>query len=129
MESGVGRGSRRALTPDRRAVTSHPPPALGPPDGRRTARPYAPGTLVPGPDSSASALLGRPGLRDPAALRHGGRRGDVSSGDHIAGARAEALERGLRAALAAAEGWPLRREPEPATALLPVSGDPEAVAA
>ena len=40
-----------------------------------------------------------------------------------------ALERRLRAALAPAEGRPLRREPEPAAALLPVPGDPEADAA
>ena len=39
------------------------------------------------------------------------------------------LERRLCAALAPAEGRPLRREPEPAAALLPVPGDPEAVAA
>ena len=41
----------------------------------------------------------------------------------------EALERGLRPALAPAQGRPLRREPQPAAALLPVPGDPEAVAA
>ena len=40
----------------------------------------------------------------------------------------EALERRLCAALAPAEGRPLRREPQPAAALLPVPGDPEAVA-
>ena len=39
------------------------------------------------------------------------------------------LERRLRAALAPAEGRPLWREPEPAAALLPVPGDPQAVAA
>ena len=53
----------------------------------------------------------------------------LPSGDHAARARAEALERRLRAAVAPAEGRPLRREPEPAAALLPVPGDPEAVAA
>ena len=46
----------------------------------------------------------------------------------LARARAEALERGLCAAFAPAEGRPLRREPQPAAALLPVPGDPEAVA-
>ena len=40
----------------------------------------------------------------------------------------EALERLLRAAFAPAQGRPLRREPEPAAALLPVPGDHEAVA-
>ncbi len=39
-----------------------------------------------------------------------------------------AVERRLCAAVAPAEGRPLRREPEPAAALLPVPGDPEAVA-
>ena len=53
----------------------------------------------------------------------------VPSGDHPARARTEALERRLRAAVAAAEGRPLWRKPEPAAALLPVPGDPEAVAA
>ena len=48
-------------------------------------------------------------------------------GDHAARARAEAVERGLCAAVAPAEGRPLWREPQPAAALLPVPGDPEAV--
>ena len=39
------------------------------------------------------------------------------------------LERRLCAALAPAQGRPLRRKPQPAAALLPVPGDPEAVAA
>ena len=85
--------------------------------------------LVPGPDPQASALLGRPGLRHFAALRHGDGRRHLSPRHHLALARAEALACGLRAAVAAAEGRPLWREPEPAPALLPVPGDPEAVAA
>ena len=85
-----------------------------------------PGALVPGPDPGAAALLGGLRLRHPAALRHGGRRRHLPSGDHAARARAEAVERRLCAALAPAEGRPLRREPEPAAALLPVPGDPEA---
>ena len=40
----------------------------------------------------------------------------------------EALVRRLCAALAPADGRPLRREPDAAAALLPVPGDPEAVA-
>ena len=40
----------------------------------------------------------------------------------------EALERRLRAAVAPPDGRPLWREPQPAAALLPVPGDPEAVA-
>ena len=71
---------------------------------------------------------GSQGWRDPAALRHGGRRRHVSSRDYAARTRAETLERGLRAAIAPTEGRPLRREPEPAAALLPVPGDPEALA-
>ena len=55
--------------------------------------------------------------------------GTFHPGDHAARARAEALERGLCAALAPAEGRPLRRESQPAAALLPVPGDHEAVAA
>ena len=47
----------------------------------------------------------------------------------LARARAKALERGLCAALAPAQGRPLRRESEPDAALLPVPGDHEAVAA
>jgi hypothetical protein len=38
------------------------------------------------------------------------------------------VEGGLCAALAPAEGWPLWRKPEPPAALLPVPGDPEALA-
>ena len=68
------------------------------------------------------------GCLHPAALRHGGRRGHVASGDDIARARPTAVARRLCAALAPAQGWPLRREPQPAAALLPVPGDPEAVA-
>ena len=97
-------------------------------DGRHTPA-HAPGTLVPGTDPGAAALLGGLRLRDPAALRHGSRRRHLSPRDHAARARSEALERGLCAAIAAAEGWPLWRKSQPAAALLPVSGDPEAVAA
>src|SRR5206468_12617790 len=87
---------------------------------------HAPGTLVPGIDPDAAALLGGLRLRDPAALRHGSRRRHLSPRHHTARAGSEALERGLCATLAAAKGWPLRRESQPAAALLPVPGDPEA---
>src|SRR5947207_5453901 len=90
---------------------------------------YAPGTLVPGTDPDAAALLGGLRLRDPAALRHGSRRRHLSPRHHIARARSETLERGLCATLAAAKGWPLRREPQSAAALLPIPGDPQAIAA
>ena len=47
----------------------------------------------------------------------------------LARARPRALERGLRAALPPTDRRPLRREPEPAPALLPVPGHPQAVPA
>src|SRR5215831_6633901 len=90
----------------------------------RTAAPYASRALVPGPHSRPPALLGGLWLRHPPALRHGGRGGDVSSGHHAAGTRAARLECRLCAAVAPAQGWPLRREPQPVAALLPVPGDP-----
>ena len=85
--------------------------------------------LVPGPDPGPAAVLGRAGLRDPAALRHGGRRRHLPPGDHAARARPRALERRLRPALAPPHRRPLRREPQPAAALLPVPGDHEAAPA
>src|SRR5258706_8633257 len=81
-----------------------------------------------GPDPDAAGILGEAGLSDPAALRHGGGRRDLAPGDDSARARAAPLARRLCAALAASEGWALWREPEPAAALLPISGDPEAIA-
>src|SRR5947207_8132488 len=90
---------------------------------------YAPGTLVPGTDPDATALLGGLRLRDPAALRHGGRRRHLPSRHHAARARAETVERGLCATVAPPQGRPLRRKSQPAAALLPVPGDPETVAA
>ena len=71
----------------------------------------------------------RAGLRAAAALRHGGRRGHVAHGDLPARARPRAVARRLRAAVAPPEGRPLRREPEPDAALLPVPGGAEALAA
>src|SRR5215472_4141491 len=95
----------------------------------RSSRPHASRALVPGPDPRPAALLGGPWLRDPAALRHGGRRRHVSPGDHAARARTEAVERRLCAAVAAAQGRALRREPDPPAALLSVPGDPQTLAA
>ncbi len=69
------------------------------------------------------------GLRHSAALRHGSGRGHLSSGDDAARRRAEALGGGLRAALAPPQGWPLWRKSQSPAALLPVSGDHQAVAA
>src|SRR5580698_732177 len=106
----------------------HPHNGFESDDGRLTSA-YAPGTLVPGIDPDAAALLGGLRLRDPAALRHGSRRRHLSSRHDVARARPEAVGCGLCAAVAAAQGWPLRREPEPVAALLPVPGHPETVAA
>src|SRR5262249_7323392 len=83
---------------------------------------------LPGPYPDATGVLGEAGLPDPAALRHGGGSRDFAPGDHLAGAGPQALACRLCPALAAAQGWALRREPQPAAALLPVPGDPEAVA-
>ena len=68
-------------------------------------------------------------MRAAAALRHGGRRGHVAYGDVPARARAGALARRVRAAVAPPEGRPLRRKPQPDAALLPVSGGAETLAA
>ena len=68
-------------------------------------------------------------LRAAAALRHGSRRRHVAHGDVPARARPGAVARRVRAAVAPPEGRPLRREPEPPAALLPVPGRAEALAA
>ena len=95
---------------------------------RRFAAVHAPRALVSGAHSRPAALLGGLGLRHFAALRHGGWRRHLPSGDDAARARAKALERCLRAAVAAAQGRPLWREPEPPAALLSAAGDPQTVA-
>ena len=82
-----------------------------------------------GADPAPAGLLGRAGLRDPAALRHGGRGRHLPPGHDAARARPAALGGRLRAALAAPDRRALRREPEPLPALLPVPGDREALAA
>src|SRR3546814_7945815 len=97
-----------------------------PPRSKRTDTLFPYTTLFRSPPAG---LLGAPGLRHPAALRHGGRGRHLPSRHHPARAGAGDLEGGLRAALAAADRRALRREPEPAAALLPVPGDPEALAA
>ena len=61
-------------------------------------------------------------------LPHRGGRRHLQPGHLPAGAGARALERGLRRALHPAHRRPLRREPLPAGALLPVPGDPQALA-
>src|SRR3954453_11392999 len=125
--------------PPRHRLDSPPPRRYGPArlkPPRETdsangcpACPYAPGTLVPGLHSRSAAVLGRTGLPDPAALRHGNGRRHLSSRDDLARTGAEAMERSLCAALAAPQGWSLRRKSQPVATLLPVPGDHEAVAA
>src|SRR5690606_32655480 len=83
-------------------------------------------TDLPGHDPAPERLLGETGLRaDPAAgprsrCRH------LPPGDLPARAGARAMECGLRAALAPSHRRPLRREPQPPAALLPVPGGDEA---
>src|SRR5690606_35079531 len=86
-----------------------------------------PRDLLPEPDSETAGLLGEAGLRDPAALRHGSGRRDIPLGDHAARPGPGAMEGGLCAAVAPADGRALRRKPDRVAALLPVPGDPEAV--
>jgi hypothetical protein len=100
--------------------------------GERTAlgacrsRSWRPNRDSAGPDLQAVRLLGGPGLSDSAAAGHrDGRRHDAS-GDVSPRARAAALERRVRAAVAAAGGRPLRRKPEPALQAPSVPGHPEA---
>jgi hypothetical protein len=57
------------------------------------ANPQAVNEISQKNDSHPAGLLGRAGLRDPAALRHGDGRRHVPSRDDPARARAEALER------------------------------------
>ena len=81
---------------------------------------------VSGPHLQTLRLLGGAGLPHPAAARHrDGRRHDASR-DVPAGARPAALERRLRAAVAAAGRRPVRREPEPAVQAPSVPGHPQA---
>src|SRR5947207_2409070 len=88
----------------------------------RTARAH-----VSADHSRSPGLLEPPGLRVAAAVRHGSGRRHLAHGHLPASARPRALASGLRAAIAAAEGWPLRREPESHAALLPVPGGAEAL--
>ena len=87
-----------------------------------------PADELPGRHPSPAELLGQARLRAAAALRHGGGCGHLPHRHVPARARPRALARGVRAALAASQGRPLRREPEPAAALLPVPGGAQALA-
>ena len=64
-----------------------------------------------------------------AAVQLGGRGWNVQPRDVLACDRARALERRLRRALASPDGRTLRREPESPSAVPPVPGDPQAIAA
>ena len=81
---------------------------------------------ISGPDSQITDLLGRAGLRDPAAVRFADGRGNLPPGHFPARARRQRLAHRLCAAIAPPNRWPLRREPEPPAALLPVPGSDEA---
>src|SRR3970040_529759 len=65
-------------------------------------------------------------ILQPYDMEVGGRTFPPAPAPPAPRARAEAMECRLRAALAPAEGRPLRRESEPLAALLPVPGAPEA---
>src|SRR5690606_25255549 len=95
----------------------------------RTKQPHAATGDLPGAHPAIAAVLGRPGLRSAAALRHGDGRGHFPPGHLPAVHRTGAMVRGLRAALAPPHRRPLRREPEPPAALLPVPGSDQALAA
>src|SRR5690606_23065978 len=111
------------------AVTRFAPlPVSAGPSYARFAKAPRSAVLLPGPDPHIAEFLGGAGLRDPAALRHADGRGHVPYGHDAALAGAKALERRLCAALAPPDRRPLWREPQPAAALLPVPGHPEALA-
>src|SRR5215472_1733708 len=81
---------------------------------------------LPGADPASARLLVTPGLRDPAAVRRRDGRGHLPSRDNLALAGTEAVAGRLCAAEPAADRRPLWRKPQPAAALLPVSGHHEA---
>ena len=81
---------------------------------------------LPGLDPASARLLVAPGLRDPAAVRRGDGCRHVPPRHDVARPRAASLARRLCPAEPPADRWPIRREPQPAAALLPVPGDHEA---
>ncbi len=101
--------------------------ADGSPLPRHAMRPES---LVQGVILASQRFWAGAGLRHPAALRHGNGGRHLSPGNDAARAWAEALERGLCAALAAAQGRPLRWNPNRLQLLYyQFRGDPEVVAA
>src|SRR5690606_16474800 len=81
---------------------------------------------LPGTHPAPQRLLGGAGLRADPAAGPGSGRGHLPPGHLPARDRPGTVGRGLRAALPAAHRRPLRREPQPAAALLPVPGGDEA---
>src|SRR5690606_23222595 len=82
---------------------------------------------LPGPDPAPQRLLGQAWLRAHPAAGPGGGRGYLPPGHVPARDRPGAVERRLRAALPPPHRRPLRREPQPPAALLPVPGGDEAL--
>src|SRR6185437_12425137 len=82
--------------------------------------------ILSGPDPAPALLLVEARLHHPATLRRGDGRGHVPSRDHTTGPGAKTVGGRLCAALTPSNRWSLRREPEPAAALLPVPGHHEA---
>src|SRR5690606_7692372 len=100
-------------------------PAPADDHGRSPRRRHCPADL-PAADPAPERLLGGAGLRADPATRPGGRCRHLPSGHLPALARAGAMECRLRAALPPSDRRPLRREPQPPAALLPVPGGDEA---
>src|SRR3954452_10402333 len=119
---------RVAWRPNRRKLNVHLPHAAASakaaPTQIRWCIPLEP--QLPGPDTDAPSLLGRPWLRHSSALRHGDGRRDLSPCYRTSRIRSEFLESRLRATLPSADRRSLRREPEPIRALLPIPGRVEA---
>ncbi len=80
------------------------------------------------PDPESPALLGRAGLRHPAAPRSRGRRGHHAPRDLSPGARSRALSGRLCPAVPPPGRCPLRRESVPARPASPAPGHPQTVA-
>src|SRR6478735_6677920 len=84
---------------------------------------------LPDPHPTPQRLLGGTGVRAHPAARPRSRRRHVPPGHVPACSRPRAVECRLRAALPASRRRPLRREPQPPAALLPVPGGDEAESA
>src|SRR5580692_5175343 len=78
---------------------------------------------VPGTHPAAANLLGRAWMCAAATARRRSGRGDDGAGNFSACARAQTVQGGVRAALAAPGGRALWREPEPAVQAHAAAGD------